>query len=212
MRCLPIFSESSFSLSFFLTTPAKKPRTECGCQPVASMMAAIVVPLACRNMASTVSCFEGDPLPDCADTACAAAFGLVVVLVGRRALGARLIPRDGFAVRFANFDFCLLVAIRPSSYQRQHHVLPLPRAPRMGEARGRWGPPRDGALNATTHAPFGAEVERNVEQSYDFLRQQQPTARFLRPSGADAAPSQFPGEVSRDFPWSSRARGRALHR
>jgi hypothetical protein len=52
----------------------------------------------------------------------------------------------------------------------------------MGEAWGRWGPPRDGALNATTHAPFGAEVERNVERSYDFLRQQQPTARFLRPS------------------------------
>src|SRR6516165_5737841 len=117
MRCLPIFSESSFSLSFFLTTPAKKPRTECGCQPVASMMAAIVVPLAWRSIPSTVSCFEGEPLPGCADAACVVALGfglMAVVFTGRAVLGARLIARDCFAERFANFDFCLLVPIWPS--------------------------------------------------------------------------------------------------
>src|SRR6516162_6189660 len=116
MRSLPTFWESRFSLSFFLATPARKPRTECGCQPVASMMAAIVVPLAWRSIPSTVSCFEGEPRSGCAEAACAAAFGFglgVVVLVGRASLAARLIPRDRFAVRFANFDFCLLVAIGP---------------------------------------------------------------------------------------------------
>lgn len=44
-------------LSFVLTTPAKKPRTEC-CQPVFSMIAAIVVPLAWRSIPSTMSCLD----------------------------------------------------------------------------------------------------------------------------------------------------------
>src|SRR5215471_18839568 len=39
-----VFSHVSVSPSFFLTTPARKPRTECGCQPVTFEMAAIVVP------------------------------------------------------------------------------------------------------------------------------------------------------------------------
>jgi hypothetical protein len=39
------------------TTAVKKPRTEWGCQPVAFMMAVIVVPLGCRSKARTASCF-----------------------------------------------------------------------------------------------------------------------------------------------------------
>jgi hypothetical protein len=42
--------------SFLRTTLAKKPRTECCCQPVAFMMAAIVVPLGCLSRARTASC------------------------------------------------------------------------------------------------------------------------------------------------------------
>jgi hypothetical protein len=38
------FSDPSVSPSFFFTTPAKKPRTECGCQPVTFEIAAMVVP------------------------------------------------------------------------------------------------------------------------------------------------------------------------
>src|ERR1700746_2993783 len=103
MRCLPTFSESSFSLSFFLTTPAKKPRTECACQPVASIMSAIVVPLARCSKDSTVFCFEREPLAGCSEMAFDAAFSFdlrAVVLVERAALGARLLPRGGLAVRF----------------------------------------------------------------------------------------------------------------
>src|SRR3954452_11007467 len=58
MRSLPAFSDTRLSLSFFLTTPAKKPRTECCCQPVAFMIAAMVVPLGCRSNASTASCLD----------------------------------------------------------------------------------------------------------------------------------------------------------
>jgi hypothetical protein len=37
---------------------ALKPRTECCCQPVAFMIAAMVVPFGWRSNASTASCFE----------------------------------------------------------------------------------------------------------------------------------------------------------
>src|SRR6516225_934112 len=151
MRCWPNFSESSFSLSFFLTTPAKKPRTECGCQPVASTMAAIVVPLAWRSISSTVSCFDGERLPGCAEAARFTVFGSglrAVILVARAPLGAHLMPRDGFAVCL--FDFCLLVAIRPSlvSTTASRAATDTSPAIRLGNGKGeaavRWrlsGPP-----------------------------------------------------------------------
>src|SRR5712672_636638 len=62
MRSSPVFLETRFSLSFFLTTPAKKPRTECCCQSVAFMMAAIVVPFGCRSSPSTASCLDDPPV------------------------------------------------------------------------------------------------------------------------------------------------------
>src|SRR5215472_11049334 len=43
-RSPSVFSESSASWSFLRTTPAKNPRTECCCQPVAFMIAAMVAP------------------------------------------------------------------------------------------------------------------------------------------------------------------------
>src|ERR1700720_1029696 len=56
MRSAPAFSDVRVKPSFLRTTPAKKPRTECCCQPVAFMMAAIVVPLGCLSRARTASC------------------------------------------------------------------------------------------------------------------------------------------------------------
>src|SRR6478609_8174959 len=61
MRSLPTFSESSLSLSFFLTTPARKPRTECCCQSVAFMIAAMVVPAGVRSIAMMRACLVPDP-------------------------------------------------------------------------------------------------------------------------------------------------------
>src|SRR6516164_9575736 len=80
------------------------------------MMAAMVVPLAWRSNDSTVSCFVGDPpLGSAMVRTAALSFDFwAVVFLERVALGARLIPRDGFAVCLVSFDFRLLVAIRPS--------------------------------------------------------------------------------------------------
>jgi hypothetical protein len=39
-------------------TPAKNPRTECSCQPVAFIIAVIVVPFGCFSRAITVAFFE----------------------------------------------------------------------------------------------------------------------------------------------------------
>jgi pimeloyl-ACP methyl ester carboxylesterase len=50
--------ESSFSFSFFRTMPARNPRTECCCQPVAFIIAAIVVPLGDRSIVITCDCIE----------------------------------------------------------------------------------------------------------------------------------------------------------
>src|SRR4029077_1528759 len=47
-----------FSLRRLRTTPAKKPRTECRCQPVACMIAAIVAPFGDESRAMTRDCFE----------------------------------------------------------------------------------------------------------------------------------------------------------
>src|SRR3984957_18153281 len=58
MRFPSTLSDTRLSFSFFLTTPAKKPRTECCCQSVAFMIAAIVVPLGSRSIARTVACFD----------------------------------------------------------------------------------------------------------------------------------------------------------
>src|SRR5450759_24892 len=56
MRSAPAFSDIRVKPSFLRTTAAKKPRTECCCQPVAFMMAAIVVPSGCLSRARIASC------------------------------------------------------------------------------------------------------------------------------------------------------------
>src|SRR6516164_1602124 len=62
MRPDLVFSDVSVSLSFFFTTPAKKPRTECGCQPVTFEIAAMVVPPLAWSRPRTRSCLDIPPL------------------------------------------------------------------------------------------------------------------------------------------------------
>jgi hypothetical protein len=57
-RVASTFFELSLSLSRLRTTPARKPRTECCCQLVACIMAAIVAPAGDCSMAMTRDCFE----------------------------------------------------------------------------------------------------------------------------------------------------------
>jgi len=109
MRLSPTLSETKFNLSFFLTTPAKKPRTECCCQSVAFMIAGIVVPFGCRSIPSTVSCFDEAPV-DLAD----AAFGVTTLGVAADWVALRFPDRAGrdcLVPRLVDFDLDLLVAI-----------------------------------------------------------------------------------------------------
>src|SRR4029077_20675822 len=110
MRSLPTFSESSLSLSFFLTTPAKKPRTECCCQSVAFMIAAMVVPFGCRSIPRTVSCFDDALVGLTAAFLGAAALDAAGDWVALRFPEALMVP-GRLVPRFATLDFDLLVAI-----------------------------------------------------------------------------------------------------
>src|SRR5258707_10264212 len=102
MRCPSTFSETRLRSSFFLTTPAKKPRTECCCQSVAFMIAAIVVPFGSYSILSTA---------DCLDDEAAAGFDEAAALVpavgfdraGTALLAGRFAARDDFRFVFADF-------------------------------------------------------------------------------------------------------------
>src|ERR1700722_18667288 len=56
IRPLSVCSETKLRPSFLRTMPARKPRTECCCQSVAVMMAAIVVPAGTRSIATMRAC------------------------------------------------------------------------------------------------------------------------------------------------------------
>src|SRR5260221_6007202 len=55
-RPLSVSSETRLSPSFLRTTPARKPRTECCCQSVAVIIAAIVAPVGAPSMAIMLAC------------------------------------------------------------------------------------------------------------------------------------------------------------
>jgi hypothetical protein len=97
-----------------LTTPAKKPRTECCCQLIAFMIAAIVVPFGSYSIFSTADCLDDEDVGDF-DEAVFEAAALVAAAGFDRArplfLAACFTVRDDLRVVFADFDFDLLVAI-----------------------------------------------------------------------------------------------------
>jgi hypothetical protein len=62
------------------TTPAKNRRTECCCQFVAFIMAAIVVPSACRSRPRTFSCFDSARGLDVIDFCSAPALGWTLLM------------------------------------------------------------------------------------------------------------------------------------
>src|SRR6476659_5392393 len=119
MRSPSAFSDVSVKPSFLRTTPAKKPRTECCCHPVAFMIAAIVVPLGCLSRPRTVSCL----------------------------VPPRVEPEATFFARLAGTTFVLLGLLRCDIFgsfrlrrhTRRHHrsptvgVSPVGRDPRRGQ-------------------------------------------------------------------------------
>src|SRR5258708_5080407 len=85
-RPLSVCSETRLRPSFLRTTPARKPRTECCCQSVAAMIAAIVAPAGVRSIAMMRACLVlgrvGDL--DAASTDCSRDLGLLAFRAGKR--------------------------------------------------------------------------------------------------------------------------------
>src|ERR1700738_878316 len=128
MRSPSTLSEASVKPSFFLTTPAKKPRTECCCQPVAFMIAAMVAPFGSCSIARTADCFDDPALGSSAK----ASFGGAGLTDGAGFAGAATRPlAEGFAgdevlrADFAGFDFGLVMAIGAFPLRQRQHALPL---------------------------------------------------------------------------------------
>src|ERR1700732_1640849 len=95
MRRPSTFAETRFRSSFFLTTPAKKPRTECCCQPVAFMIAAIVTPFGSYSIFSTADCLDDEDAGDFD----VAAFEATAFAAGGFGRAGALLLTGRFAVR-----------------------------------------------------------------------------------------------------------------
>jgi hypothetical protein len=125
------FFELRFSFSFLRTTPARNPRTECCCQPVAFIIVAIVVPSGDRSIARTRDCFE----PGSAFLFLLF-FGLPVVWGEGFAAGAR--AADALDEFFANFDIEILRSVECG-------IVAAPPTPHLGDEAG-------GAGSLSAHA------------------------------------------------------------
>src|SRR5258705_10834106 len=100
--------------SFFFTTPARKPRTECCCQSVAFMIALMVVPFGSYSIFSTADRLDDEDAGDFDDAAFEAAALIAAVGFGRGGtllLGGGFSARDGFCAGFSGFCFGLRVGI-----------------------------------------------------------------------------------------------------
>src|SRR5262249_31261216 len=144
------FSDVSAKPSFLRTTPAKKPHTECCCQPVAFMIAAIVAPFGCLSRARTASCLvpvrvEAEaPLPDLAR------------------VFARLVRAAFVALcAFLGFDILGFLSVATASV--------APEAPQWRH-RQRGGNPRRGTRNGHIHWQYSRSVcGRSPVLSYEII-------------------------------------------
>src|SRR5437899_1020586 len=142
MRSPSAFSDVSVKPSFLRTTPAKKPRTECCCHPVAFMIATIVVPLGCLSRLRTASCLVRPRIE-------AEAFSIL----------------EGFFARLAGATFILLGVLRCDilrsfrlrRHTRRHHRSPTVAVSPAG--RGSETRPKGLHQHDDSDALFAAEVQ-----------------------------------------------------
>src|SRR5258706_13048733 len=114
MRWPSTFSETRLRSSFFLTTPARKPRTECCCQSVAFMIALMVVPFGSYSIFSTADGLDDEDAGDFDDAAFEAAALIAAVGFGRGGavvLGGGFGGRGDFCAVFWGFYFGLCVGL-----------------------------------------------------------------------------------------------------
>jgi hypothetical protein len=149
------FSDSKMRPSFLSTTPAKNPRTECCCQPVAFMMAGIVEPRGRRNSSRTSACLD-----------------FVATWIARASGGRRFSLRQ-FLTSPCGRAFVWSFR-SPLAMRRLTPSPPQPRGGRMALAVRRFGcgrgfPGGASYCRGTTHARFGSEVERNASNLVALL-------------------------------------------
>src|SRR5258706_16050794 len=114
MRWPSSFSETRLRSSFFFTTPARKPRTECCCQSVAFMIALMVVPFGSYSIFSTADRLDDEDAGDFDDAAFEAAALIAAVGFGRGGtllLAGGFVARGGFWGVFSGFYFGFGVAL-----------------------------------------------------------------------------------------------------
>src|SRR6476660_7068295 len=124
-RPFSVGSEKRLRPSFLRTTPARKPRTECCCQSVTVMIAAIVAPVGIRSIAMMRACLVSGPAAALDDA------------------GADRLREAGLAVfraveRVAAFGLVLGSVMGSSEVQAAPSAAPP--QPRPGKSPGRAGP------------------------------------------------------------------------
>src|SRR5215470_16539165 len=161
------FLTLSVSPSFFFTTPAKKPRTECGYQPVTFEIAAMVVPPLDRSRPRTLSCLVVPPLER--DAVC------VFFFVFDLSCFAGLVRGLGVVLNLAMKD------LRGRRHPSSHHLDPA----QVSDPRGPVLRRRYAASGLTSNAPFAAEVQSNIEQSCCSITSMRDCRRYnSRPFGS----------------------------
>src|SRR3954452_259838 len=146
IRPLSVGSETRLRPSFLRTTPARKPRTECCCHPVAVMRATVVAPAGVRSIARMRACLVSVRVVDlnCAERE-----------RGLDLLGFRV------AARVEGLDFDLDFVIGSSEVLRRHpphHLSPAQATPGRARPRSRHLP-----LQVTySNAPIKAKSQSNL--------------------------------------------------
>src|SRR5262245_44394287 len=149
------FFDPSFSWRRLRTTPARKPRTECCCQPVAFVIASIVAPAGDFSIAMTQACLERGSL-----------FGRFALLAANCAGLARVtvVADDGATARFfADFDIEILRSIGGG------HRAATTEAPRRPNGAGGDTILRRQGLGFGESADYVGSVEECVHLRNDFF-------------------------------------------
>src|SRR3954470_23113206 len=116
MRSLPLLSETRLRPSFLRTTPAKNPRTECCCHPVAFMITAIVAPCGRLSRPITSACLEAARDLGRVDFFPSSRFNRLLVVVCAFVL-----------------ETCLVLAILVTSHRLRRQMTPSAPKPRGGQ-------------------------------------------------------------------------------
>jgi hypothetical protein len=131
MRVPSTFLDPSFSLNRLRTTPARKPRTECGCQLVAFIIAATVAPAGDCSIAITRDCFE-----------LASAFADLILPTVRREGFADGVDDLDFADNRFLADFVMEILRSVDEGSRRTTEAPPRRSSRRGRISGRSRAPK----------------------------------------------------------------------